>query len=54
MTELRKQCIDCGDSFPEEGSEIQCVPCRGAYWEDWCEECGADPDEPCEPDCPNK
>lgn len=45
---------DCGCQTVLEDSDGMCNACHVEHWAKWCEECGADPEDPCAEDCPNK
>lgn len=46
-------CANCGVSFEDCDSEY-CESCLITVWEDYCEECGAEDDEPCAEGCVNE
>ena len=45
----------CGAVFLSDGDDdLLCGACLIEEWEDYCEECGADPEEPCAEGCVNE
>lgn len=53
LKSVQNKC-DCGANITENDNDGEmCTACYAEYWSKWCEECGADPDEPCATDCPN-
>lgn len=48
--EIEFRCA-CGGRVTDDD---MCSACHTEYWAKWCEECGADPEEPCAEDCPNR
>jgi len=57
MAESTNKVCKCGKEYdPSDallGEAIMCKVCTEEYWSEWCEECGALPEDPCEPDCWN-
>ena len=47
-------CKDCGQPVtdPEDTQDL-CISCHEEYWSDYCELCGAEPEEECEEGCEN-
>ena len=46
---------DCGATIiTADPDEVRCGACLIQDWTDFCEECGAEDDQPCVAGCPNE